>query len=92
MAENTNLCLACGGVASAGERRLLDSDASKHSIPVWKELLFSSIKKISDTASEGSMEDVLSNKPKILCRKCYNSLKSLLPEAVPATQEYGQSC
>ena len=78
MAENSNLymCLACGGVANAGERRVLESDASKHLIPVWKELLFFSIKKICDTVNEGHVKDVLSNKPKVLCRKCYNSMKS----------------
>ena len=36
---------------------MLDSDASQHLIPVWKELLFSSIKQICDTVSEGHVND-----------------------------------
>ena len=34
------ICLACGDALKVKQRRLLDSDSSKHVLPVWRVFFF----------------------------------------------------
>ena len=74
MSTTAHYCLGCGTSLPIGSyRRLLCSDATKHVLPVWREVLCAALEIRGVVIDE---ESVLSEKQGFICRKCFRAFES----------------
>ena len=76
MSTTEPFCLGCGTALPAGSyRRLLGSAATRHIIPVWREVLDIVLEK-KGLAVDHSEESVVTDKLGFICRKCLRGLET----------------
>ena len=69
----SSLCLACGEVTRSADRRDLSTSASRHVVPLWKEIVGNELEKRKRQVDLDSLLSGFCNPTQVshMCRRCF---------------------